>query len=216
MIRAGLTGNIATGKSYASRKFAELGAHVIDADRIGHELLSGDTQTCQKIVEAFGSGILAQDGTISRKKLGKVIFSDPDKRTVLNSLTHPVIGAEIKRRISEMERQFEDGVLIVEAALMVEVGSYGMYDRLIVVSCRSDLQIARLIDRDHLTFEDAKARIESQMPIAEKLKLADYCIDTSGTLEQTRDQVEKVYRELWVLGKASKGPGPVSPGPESK
>lgn len=206
MIRAGLTGNIATGKSYASRKFAELGAHVIDADRIGHELLSENTQIRRKIVETFGRGIMAQDGTISRKKLGQVIFSDPDKRILLNSLTHPVIGAEIKHWISETGRQFEDGVLIVEAALMVEAGSYEMYDRLIVVSCRSDLQIARLMDRDHLTFEDAKARIESQMPIAEKLKLADYCIDTSGTLEQTRDQVEEVYRELRILGRASKDP----------
>jgi dephospho-CoA kinase len=196
MLRVGLTGNIATGKSYASMKFAELGAHVIDADRIVHELLVGDSKIVKKIVESFGEEILARDGSIDRRALGKIVFSDPEKRLLLNSLTHPEIGAEILRRISELEQISETGIVIVEAALMVESGSYEKYHRLIVVTCDSALQISRLVDRDALTQEEASARIRSQMPMEEKLKLADYRIDTSGTLKQTHEQVEAIYRDL--------------------
>ena len=198
MLRVGLTGNIATGKSYASAKFAELGAHIIDADRIVHELLVRGTKTYTNIVEAFGKGILNGDGSISRSELGKVVFSDTGKRFLLNSLTHPEVGAEISRRLSQLDGAFPEGIAVVEAALMIEAGSHKMYHRLIVVYCEPALQVSRLIDRDHLTFEDAKARIDSQMPMSEKLKLADYSIDTSGTMEQTDDQVESIYGDLLV------------------
>jgi dephospho-CoA kinase len=196
MLRVGLTGNIATGKSYASMKFAELGAHVIDADRIVHELLVGDSKIFKKIVKSFGEEILDRDGSIDRRVLGKIVFSDPEKRLLLNSLTHPEIGSEIVRRISELEKMSETGIVIVEAALMIESGSYNSYHRLIVVTCDAALQISRLIDRDALTQEEARARISSQMPMEEKLKLADYRIDTSGTLKQTYEQVDAIYRDL--------------------
>jgi dephospho-CoA kinase len=196
MLRVGLTGNIATGKSYASMKFFELGAHVIDADRIVHELLVCDTKIFKKIVESFGEQILARDGSIDRKALGKIVFFDPEKRLLLNSLTHPEIGTEILRRISELEQISETGIVIVEAALMVESGSYEKYHRLVVVTCDPALQISRLVNRDALTQEEATARIRSQMPMEEKLKLADYRIDTSGTLKQTYEQVDAIYRDL--------------------
>ncbi|MBN2243963.1 MAG: dephospho-CoA kinase [Acidobacteria bacterium] len=199
MLRVGLTGNIATGKSHVSMKFAEMGAHVIEADRIVHELLACRAETKNKILGAFGDGILSGDGLIDRKVLGKIVFRDYKKRLLLNSLVHPAVGEEIQRRISEMEKMFSGGIVIVEAALIVETGSEGNYHRLIVVSCDPALQVSRLMDRDNLPFEEAKARINSQMPIEEKLKFAHYTIDTSGTLRQTDRQVEYVYRDLLAL-----------------
>jgi len=198
MLHVGLTGNIATGKSQASQKFAELGAHVIDADLIAHEILSSGSETYRKIVESFGESVLSGDGSINRKTLGRMIFFDPEKRLLLNRLTHPGIGTEIERRINELEGETGRGVIIIEAALMIEAGSYKKYHRLIVVTCSPSLQLSRLIDRDNLTVESAKARIESQMPMGVKLKLADYSIDTSGTLKTTYDQVEAVYRDLLI------------------
>jgi dephospho-CoA kinase len=198
MLHVGLTGNIASGKSHAALLFAELGAHVIDADIVVHELLAAGTKTYKKIVDAFGLEILAQDRQIDRRRLGQIIFSSPDKRTVLNSLTHPDVSAEILRRIFQLERSFPGGVVIIEGALIIEAGGHKMYDRLVVVTCNPSLQISRLMSRDGLTREEAEARMASQMPIEEKLKLADYTIDTSGTLRQTQDQVEAIYRDLLV------------------
>lgn len=208
MLHVGLTGNIASGKSYVSMKFAELGAHVIDADRIVHELLVGRSQIKEKIIAAFGEEILISDGLIDRKVLGSMVFRDQNKRLLLNSLIHPAVGEEIQRRIFEREKISAAGIIIVEAALIVETGSDDNYHRLVVVSCDPALQISRLMDRDNLAFEEAKARIKSQMPIEEKLKFADYTIDTSGTLKQTHAQVESVYRDLLIQESGTTIPEP--------
>ena len=196
MLHVGLTGNIASGKSSAALFFAELGAHTIDADRVAHELYKTGTPGYDRIIAAFGEQILGPNGEIDRNKLGRIVFSDTDKRLQLNALMHPAVGAAILRQIFELEQSSSRGIIIVDAALMIETGGYRMYHRLIVVTCAPSLQIARLIKRDGLTESDARARIASQMPIEEKLKLADYIIDTSGTLKQTRDQVEKIHRDL--------------------
>jgi dephospho-CoA kinase len=198
MLRAGLTGNIACGKSYVSKVFAELGAHVIDADLVVHELLASGTKTYDKIVHAFEERILDQNGEINRKRLAQIVFFDADKRLLLNKLTHPEVGGEILRRIRDLEQSSSSGIIIVDAALMAETGNYKMYHCLIVVACEPALQISRLMSRDGLTKKEARARIESQMPIEEKRKLGDYVIDTSGTLKQTRDQAEAVYRNLLI------------------
>lgn len=206
MLQVGLTGNIASGKSNASKKFAELGAHVIDADRLAHELTAYGTKTYRKIVDAFGKEILCSDGSIDRKKLGRIVFFDPEKRFLLNNLTHPVIGSEMQRRIQALEQTCRKGIIIVEAPLMVEVGSYKKYHCLVVVTCSPSMQISRLIKRDNLTMEEAKARIRSQMPIEDKLKLADYSIDTSGTMEETENQIVAIYKKLLkreVTGRSS-------------
>jgi dephospho-CoA kinase len=198
MLHVGLTGNIASGKSTAALLFAELGAHVIDADRLVHELLRSGTPTYDKIVDAFGVQILSPNHEIDRKKLGQIVFSDADKRSRLNTLTHPDVHAAILRRIFELEQLSSNGIILVDAALMIETGGYRMYHRLIVVACNPLLQISRLVSRDGLTEADAKSRMASQMPIEEKIKLANYIIDTSGTLKQTQDQVEEIYRDLLV------------------
>jgi dephospho-CoA kinase len=199
MLRVGLTGNIATGKSHASRVFAELGARVIDADIIAHDLMRPGRQTYQKVVQAFGNDILNPDGTIDRKKLGRIVFSDSERRLQLNSLVHPDVRGEVRRKILELERATPTGIVIVDAALMIESGSYKAYARLIVVYCDPALQLARITSRDGLSVEEARARIAAQMPMEEKLKYADYKIDTSGTFQQTREQIEQVYRDLSLL-----------------
>jgi dephospho-CoA kinase len=198
MLHVGLTGNIASGKSHTAQLFTEMGAHIIDADVVAHELLDPGTSTYRNIVESFGDEILGADREIDRKKLGRIVFFNEDKRKLLNQLTHRDVGNEILKRIFELEQNYSRGIVIVDAALMIETGGYKIYDRLIVVTCDRSLQLARLMSRDQLNERDAIARMNSQMPIEEKLKLADYTIDTSGTLKQTRDQVEAIYRDLLI------------------
>ncbi len=196
MLHVGLTGNIASGKSNAGRVFTELGAHVIDADAIAHEVLAPNTEGHQKVVEAFGKDILDSGGSIDRRRLGEIVFSDPEKRELLNRLVHPRVRAEIVRRIAELEQNNRTGIIIVDAALMVETGSYKLYDFLVVVTCDPALQLVRVMSRDGLSVEEARARMAAQLPAEEKVKVADYTIDTSGTLRQTREQIETVYRDL--------------------
>ena len=196
MLHVGLTGNIASGKSSAALFFAEMGAHVIDADQIGHSLLKSGTSAFGRIVDAFGAQILSPGGEIDRKILGLLVFSDANQRAALNSILHPAIEAEILERIEILDQSSPHGIIIVDAALMIETGGYSMYDYLVVVACTPSLQVSRLISRDGLTEAEAGARMASQMPIEEKLKLADYTIDTSGTMSHTREQVETIYRDL--------------------
>ncbi len=205
MLHVGLTGNIASGKTNARRVFREMGAHTIDADEIAHGLLEPGEEIYRKVIENFGGGIVDEDGTISRQRLGAIVFSDGDKLQLLNSLVHPAVRAEVQRRISELEGMHDTGIIIVDAALMVETGSYHGYDKLVVVYCKPALQLDRLMRRGGLTLEEARARIAAQMPVEEKLKAADYRIDTSGTLGQTRERIEAVYRDLVLLEIAQHG-----------
>ncbi len=200
MVKVGLTGNIASGKSHASAVFAELGAHVIDADRIAHELFAPGTATYAKVVNAFGPGIVNLEGAIDRQILGGIIFHNADRRLLLNELVHPDVCAEVLRRTSALANRGFDGILIVDAALMVESGFYRMQDRLIVVFCAPALQLARVMSRMGMSAEEARVRIASQLPVAEKIKLADYAIDSSGTYASTREQIERIHRDLlaWI------------------
>jgi dephospho-CoA kinase len=202
MLHVGLTGNIASGKSCAAFLFAGLGARIIDADLVVHELLEPGTKTYRRIIDAFGEQILDRDSKIDRKLLAGIVFFDAEKRQLLNSLTHPDVGEEIFRRISEFDRLSASGITIVDAALMVETGGYRQYHSLIVVRCDPALQLSRLMSRDGLTEKDARARIASQMPIEEKVRVANYIIENSGTIEQTREQVEAIYRDLLILEKS--------------
>lgn len=199
MLRVGLTGNIASGKSHATQVFAELGAHIIDADVIAHELLAPGTSTYDRVVAAFGDPILNPDATINRRKLGKIVFQDEAKRAELNSLVHPEVRARVLRRIDELEDSAQNGIIIIDAALMVESGFFRTFDRLIVVHCSPSLQLSRIVSRDGLTVAEARARMAAQMPVEEKIKHAHYTIETSGTFRQTREQIEAIYRDLLLL-----------------
>ncbi|MDR1727754.1 MAG: dephospho-CoA kinase [Acidobacteriota bacterium] len=200
MPHVGLTGNIAVGKSCASAHFARLGAFVIDADRVAHGLFERGAPTYRRVVEAFGEGVLGEDGEIDRRRLGDIVFASEEKRLLLNGIAHPAVRDAIAGKVAARDAVAPGGVVIIDAALLVETGGYRRYDRLIVVACGAEQQLGRLMARDRLSEAAARSRIAAQMPMEEKVRFADYVIDTSGTFDATRAQVEAVYRELLQIG----------------
>jgi dephospho-CoA kinase len=198
MLKVGLTGSIAVGKSRVLRMFAELGCHVIDADQIARDVVAPATAGLRSVVAAFGD-VLNVDGTLNRARLGEIVFADETKRQKLNSLLHPLIIAAQDEQIREIAASDPGGIVIVDAALMIESGGYQRLDKLIVVCCEPEIEIERLMKRDGLSREAAAARISTQMPQEEKKKYADFLIDSSGSLEATRAQVLAVFEELREL-----------------
>lgn len=196
MIRVGLTGGLASGKSFVGRLLAELGCHVIRADEIGHELLLPGTSVYEAVVARFGPAILGTDDQIDRRKLAAEAFSDPEKLALLNSIVHPAVFEREEDFMDEVQDRDPDGIAVVEAAILIETGSYRRYDRLVLVVCTEEQQIERAMHRDGCTREEAKARLMRQMPLAEKRKFADFVIDTSGTKESTAEQARQVYDSL--------------------
>ena len=196
MLRVGLTGGIATGKSTVGAMFVELGCHLIESDQITHQLFEPGQAVHAAVVKQFGNCILALDGTINRRILGGIVFRDPQARGKLNSLVHPAIIQRQQEWLKEMQAQDPHGIAIVDAALMIEVGTYKNYDKVIVVTSSSELQKKRLRARSALSEEEIESRIRSQMPNEEKIKYADFVIDNSGSIESTRVQVETIYRQL--------------------
>jgi dephospho-CoA kinase len=191
---AGLTGDIACGKSTVARWFAAWGAHVVDADRVARDVVAPGGPAFDAVVRRFGRSILAADGTIDRAELGRVVFDNPGERKALEAILHPAIRAESERRLAD--HAGDAAVGIYEASLLVETGAHDDFDCLIVVACGPETQIARLIERDGLDEEDARKRIAAQYPLEKKIELADHVIDTDGTLEQTERQARAVWDTL--------------------
>jgi dephospho-CoA kinase len=196
MLKVGLTGSIAVGKSLVCDVFRELGCHVLDADQTAREVVEPGTPGLGRIVEAFGDHILRLDGTLDRKKLGSIVFHNDAKRQLLNSIVHPLVFEAQNKWLNEREDEDPDGIAIIDAALMIESGSYKRFDHLIVVWCKPDIQLRRLMSRDNLDEAEARQRIETQMPQEEKKKYADFLIDTSGGFADSRRQVSDVYDSL--------------------
>ena len=199
MLKLGLTGSIAVGKSFVLGVLAELGCRVLDADVTARQVVAPGTPGLKAVVEAFGSEVLRGDGTLDRARLGAIVFADEAKRKTLNSILHPFIIAAQDDQVRTWQRETPDGVAVVDAALMIESGGYRRFDKLIVVHCRPEVQLDRLIARDGLSPEEAARRIAAQMPQAEKIKFADFLIDTSEGFDSARAQTEAVFRELKVL-----------------
>lgn len=202
MLKVGLTGSIAVGKSFVLGVLAELGCRVLDADKTAREAVAAGSPGLSAVVQAFGKEILHSDGTLDRTKLGSVVFGDENQRQRLNSILHPFIIAAQDAQIRRWEQEDPDGVAVVDAALMIESGGYQRFDKLIVAYCRPEIQLERLISRDGLTAEQAQQRIAAQMPQEEKKRHADYLIDTSDGFEAARRQTEALYRELRELSEA--------------
>lgn len=200
MLRVGLTGSIAVGKSFVASVFEELGAHVLDADQTAREVVMPGTPGLNALTEAFGEEILNPDGTLNRKHLGSLVFADEEKRQRLNALLHPFIIARQDEILNEWEAKDPRGVGIVDAALMIESGGYKRFDKLVVVHCRPEVQLERLMLRDRLPRDEAQRRIDAQMPQEEKQKFADYLIDTSDGFELTKERTTRVYKELVKQG----------------
>ena len=196
MLRVGLTGSIAVGKSFVAGVLAELGCHVLDADHAAREVVSPGSAGLSAVVRAFGEGILKGDGTLDRQQLGSLIFADQSKRELLNSLLHPYIISMQDQQLREWEAEDPNGIAVVDAALMIESGGFKRFDKLIVVHCQPEVQIKRLMARDNLTREEAQKRIDAQMPQEAKQKFADYLIDTSEGFESARKRSNEVYDEL--------------------
>lgn len=196
MLRVGLTGGIASGKSVVSKKLSDLGAYVIDADKISKVVMRPETECWKKVVAAFGKAILQNDSSIDRKKLASIVYDDPDKRNTLNHIVHPAIKQKIEDELEKIGNESSDAVVIIEAALLVETGAYRGYDKLIVVHAPVELQIERMIKRDGITREEARKRIDAQWPIDKKIAVADYPIRNEGSLDSLYRDTTKVFSSL--------------------
>lgn len=199
MLVVGLTGGIASGKSVVARMLKELGARVIDADAISREVMSPHTACWEKLLEQFGEGILDADLSINRKKLAAEIFGNADKRALLNSIVHPFIKDRIDQMLAEIRRIDPCALVVIDAALLVETGQYRCYDKLVVVAACRNTQLDRVVRRDNLSRDEALQRVDAQLPLAEKEKVADYLIRNDGSREETRKQTERLFQALCAL-----------------
>lgn len=195
-LRVGLTGGLACGKSFVGSVLAGLGAHLIQADDLGHQTLAPDGEAYEPVIREFGREILDSEGRIDRRRLGTLVFGHPERLEKLNAIVHPAVHRlqlALEQEILDADPQ---AVIVVEAAILIETGGYKNYDRIILVTCDEQQQIERAASRDGSTPEDVQARLSRQLPLEEKRKFADYIIDTSGTKEDTIRQTQAVYLSL--------------------
>jgi dephospho-CoA kinase len=203
----GLTGGIATGKSTVSAMFAHLGAKVIDADLLAREVVMPGQPALAEIVAEFGEAVLQPDGHLDRRKLGAIVFNDPDRRRRLEQITHPAIHTRQQRVLSVYDEEAFEGIVLWDAAVLIESGGHKRMDKLVVVETDQDTELSRLMARDGMGEAEARGRIATQMPVAEKAKLADYVIDNSGSRADTERQVRQVYSQLLADLKAARAGG---------
>lgn len=191
----GLTGGIASGKSTVSAMLTELGAALVDADRIAREVVGPGTAELSEIARAFGEDVLHEDGTLNRKRLGAIVFADAAQRKRLEQIVHPAIRRIMRQRMAELEKADPKRLVVVDVPLLFESGLQGMFERVMLVYVPPDVQLKRLMARDDLTREQALDRIGAQMPMERKRELADIIIDNSGSKDETREQVLQFWRE---------------------
>lgn len=196
MIRAGLTGGLASGKSFVGRTFEQLGCHVVRADDLGHQVLAPGGEAYDAVVAHFGPAIVGEGGAIDRRQLAAEVFGNAERLALLNSLVHPAVIRREEEFIANVQGADPSAIVVVEAAILIETGSYRRFDKLILVVCREEQQIERAMHRDGVTREEALARLARQMPLAEKRRFADFIIDSSGAKEHTVEQTRAVYEAL--------------------
>jgi dephospho-CoA kinase len=199
LLKIGLTGSIAVGKTFVTEVFRELGCFVLDADRTAREVVSPGTIGWRQIVENFGEAVLASDGQINRAKLGAIVFADEEKRLLLNSIVHPLVFDRQNEWLAQIEAENPQAIAIIDAALMIESGGYKRFDKIIVVWCQPEIQIERLMKRNNFSRAEAEQRIAAQMPQEEKKRYADFLIDTSDDFDEARRQTEAVFKKLAAL-----------------
>ena len=194
----GLTGGIASGVTLVARILRDLGARVIEADQVSREVVRPGTDAFRAVVDAFGPGVVASDGTLDRQRLGHIIFEDPAARARLNTITHPAIRRRIWDEIEEIRRAAPDATVVVDIPLLLDTAGPETFDLdgVIVVSATPDLQLSRMMARDGLSREEAQRRLDAQRPVALKAADADWVIDNTGTIEETRGQVRRLWDDL--------------------
>jgi dephospho-CoA kinase len=193
MLRVGITGGIASGKTTVAEMFRARG------DRVAHEVVRPGQPAYDEVVRRFGRTILAADGSVDRGRLGKIVFAERTKLEQLNQIVHPRVIESLETDFHRLKQEEAQGIALVEAALLVEAGYHKKLDKLIVTWCRPEQQLARLVEEKKLSELEAKQRVASQLAQEEKRRLADFEIDCSGSLEETERQVDKVFRELQTL-----------------
>jgi dephospho-CoA kinase len=204
LLKVGLTGGIASGKSVVGEMFVALGAHLIQADAISHELMQPGEAVYQEVVRHFGEAILNPDGSVNRARLAEAAFGGspgkPSRIEELNHIVHPAVIRKQEEWMADVGRRDSRAIAMVEAALILEAGVTKRFDRLVVVTCRAEQRIQRWASRAGVDEESARREVErrmaAQLPDEEKIKAADYVIDNSGSFDETRKQVAKVYGEL--------------------
>jgi dephospho-CoA kinase len=196
MLLVGLTGGIASGKSLVARVFKDLGAYIIDADRIVHELLQPDQQAWHEVIDYFGKEILLPDNSIDRRKLGEIVFNSAEKRAWLNGCLHPKVFDVYTTQVRHLKSRQPDSIVVFDAALLIETGYHRQMDRTVVVYVDIEQQIQRLTARDQFSREQALSRIACQMPLSEKRNHADYIIDNNGKREDTERQARELFLKL--------------------
>jgi len=199
MLKVGLTGSIAVGKSFVLEVFRELGCAVLDADKTAREVVEPGLPAFDEVVQTFGKEVVTADGSLDRPKLGAIVFNDAAKRELLNAIVHPRVIEAQDRWLQAAEKDQPHGIAVVDAALMIESGGYKRFDKLIVVWCDPAVQLERLIRRNSLDEAEAKKRIAAQMSQEEKKGFADFLIDTSTEREETRQQTVEIFNRLKLL-----------------
>ncbi len=204
MLKVGLTGGYATGKSFVANEFHRLGCYLVNADHLGHQALLPSGEAYAQTVAAFGSDILNPDQTIDRKKLGRLVFGCPKLLAKLSSFVHPAVFRLEEQLLAELKAADPQGIAIVEAAILIETGRFRAFDRLIVTACDVETQIRRGIDRDHLSRDQVLERMMRQMSLDEQRPFADFIVDTTGSKENTLAQVATIFASLkpLALGKS--------------
>jgi dephospho-CoA kinase len=204
MIRVGLTGGYASGKSFVAAELEKLGCYLIYADQLGHAALEPQGEAYRPAVEEFGPGILAPDGRIDRKKLAAIVFSSTESLQKLSGFVHPAV-IRLEEQLTESAATADPkAIVVIEAAILIETGRYKALDRVVLTACSEEKQIARAMKRDLVTREEASVRIRKQMPLAEKKQHAHFVIDTDGEKEATLQQVREVHRKLKELVEAQR------------
>ena len=196
MYVVGLTGGVGSGKTTVSQVWKEEGATLIDADQIARELVQPHTPAWTDLIKTFGKEILEEDGSIHRKKLAAIVFSNPEQRRLLNGILHPRIQQEIGRRLEEVGRKDPEAIVVIDAPLLMEAGDPRKMDQVIVVTSTRAQQIERLKKRNGMTEERAQEILSSQMPLEEKVKRADRVIHNEGPLEETKKKAREIFKEI--------------------
>lgn len=197
----GITGGIACGKTTVSELLAEKGAIPINADEIGHQLLKADSPVISELVDAFGQEILEESGDVSRKKLGAIVFNDKSARERLNTILHPLIIQRSRTLARQLVMENPSCVVLLDAPLLIEAGAYNSVDLIVVVTASPETQLQRILERSQvqnrpLSETEAQARIDAQMPVAEKVKYADVVIENEGALDELNKQVDALWEEF--------------------
>jgi dephospho-CoA kinase len=196
MLKVGLTGGMACGKSFVAAALGKLGCHIIEADDVGHDVMEPGGEAYDAVVAAFGSSVLNEQKHIDRLRLAGIVFTDPKELERLNAIVHPAVRERAARQFEEISARDPHGIAVYVVAILIESGAHREVDKIVVVSCGREKQMERAMHRPGASESSVRARLERQMPLEKKLEFADYVIDTSGEKEDTLHQTELVYEDL--------------------